>query len=276
MWNFKILTKRLAVMTTKEFVFPTTESPAITEKNETISASILLDKVKSRVETKNEQTRLVSVFDLDATLFDNRPRIMKILKDTVTENEDKVPDGTEELIDSIQPEKMHYLVKETLITAGLEDEELLDFFFEEWWKRFFTNKYVVCDIPTSGSQQFVESILEMDVSIIYLTGRDTPGMRQGTLASLKEHGFPVPDDKNVYLITKPTFEETDLLFKQNAIEQIKQIGEVLLTFDNEPKMNNVLAESFPEAINVFLDTMHSPDIEPLKPGILILNSFQLT
>ncbi|MDP8254741.1 MAG: hypothetical protein P9M14_03245 [Candidatus Alcyoniella australis] len=91
----------------------------------------------------------------------------------------------------------------------------------------------------------------------YLTGRDSPGMGSGTRASLSEHGFPF-DCQRVDLLMKPRIEIKDMDFKRDAVRQIGEMGQVLAAFDNEPGNINLFADTFPEAIVVLLDTIHSP------------------
>lgn len=218
----------------------------------------------------------VIVYDLDATLFDNRPRVLKILENTLAQPEaEKLPAEVVAAVRRIQREGLQYRLTDTLQAHGVTDPDLLTWFQGEWHKRFFTNEYVVYDEPMAGAVEFVNRLHGLGSCSVYLTGRDTPGMRTGTLTSLSKWGFPEPDGGTCHLITKPTFEQPDPEFKQDAIEQIRGLGTVAGVFDNEPKPLNVVARAFPEALIYFLDTMHSPDIEPVEAGIRVLPDFQL-
>lgn len=261
-----------------KWTFPNTRRPseAITEANRIITAAEALHELNAKLEdVRSKGMRPLVVFDLDATLFDNRPRILKILEDITTEHDGKMPDSVKQVIKSIEPVQMRYGVKDTLMDHGLEDKKWLDFFFQGWWERFFTNEYVVLDHPIAGAPEFIRKVNKAGGVVIYLTGRDTPGMRKGTLQSLEKHGFLMPDEKTLYLITKPAFEMDDREFKEDAIETLKKMGTVAAVFDNEPDLNNLMAKAFPDALHFFLNTMHSDHFSPLLPGIRVMNDFIL-
>ena len=66
----------------------------------------------------------------------------------------------------------------------------------------------------------------------------------------------------------------DAEYKQAAIEDIRSHhGEVVATFDNEPANCNIFQAAFPDALNFFVDTEHSPDAEPLHPSLLHIKDF---
>lgn len=256
--------------------YPGAVSPAVTPSNRRVLPRDVLQMMRVRAEKiLADGEKPLAVFDLDATLFDNRPRILRILRDTVLESETSIPTDIIERLKAISPSLMSYKVRDTLISAGITDKVLLELFEEEWFKRFFTDRYVVYDLPNPGARDFVQKTIDTGIMAVYLTGRDTPGMRRGTLQSLEMHGFPLPEDKTATLITKPTYETSDLEFKQKAIERIRDLGVLTAAFDNEPKMNNTLARAFSDSLHVFLDTMHSPDWELLEPDILVMKDFAL-
>lgn len=247
-------------------------------ENPRISADDALIDLRGRVQqaaAKGE--RPVIVYDLDATLFDNRPRVMQIVADLLlTPEAAAFPVEVRRAVGSISPRSMKYRLSDTLRDHGVEDEAAIEWFQNGWFEKFFTNEYVQFDLPTQGAVEFVKRLHEAGAVTLYLTGRDTPGMRDGTLAALKNHKFPMPDGDRVYLITKPTFEQSDMEYKQEVVEDVKKLGTVVGVLDNEPKPMNVLAEAFPDAAHIFLDTMHSPDIEPLLPGIRVMTDFRLS
>jgi len=255
----------------------TKQNSVITENHEQIGAIDALASLKKRIsETIKKGEKPVIVYDLDGTLFDNRSRVMKILADTLmTPEGQKLDREILEKVSNISARNMVYAIKDTLRNHGIEDEEVLEFFFKNWFDRFFTNEYVVFDVPTPGAKQFVETLYNSGVVSIYLTGRDTPGMRPGTERSLSMHEFPAPRGEMTHLITKSTFEQPDTDYKIESIDTIKAMGTVVGIFDNEPKPMNILARAFPEAESYFLDTLHSNDFEILEDGIKIMKNFVL-
>ena len=60
-----------------------------------------------------------------------------------------------------------------------------------WFERFFTDAYQAHDIPMAGAPKFVNELYNEGATVVYLSGRDSPGMLVGCSASLREHGFPV-------------------------------------------------------------------------------------
>jgi len=247
-------------------------------EQERITAANAYAILRGRLELYGEKRdgRPVIVYDLDATLFDNRPRVIQILKDTLKLPEAQaLVDSVRETISGITKDNLKYLLKETLNDHGVMDPEVTSWFQDRWFERFFTNEYVLFDEPLRGAVDFVQRLHDDGAMSIYLTGRDTPGMRKGTLQALANAGFPDPDGETCHLITKPTFEQPDPEFKYDAIEIIGGLGEVIGVFDNEPKPMNVLAGAFPDAEAFFLDTMHSPDVEPILPKIRVMQDFKI-
>jgi len=57
---------------------------------------------------------------------------------------------------------------------------------------------------------------------------------------------------------KPDPKMDDLQFKRDAFAQIEHLGEVVGVFENEPANINAMADAFPGAVAVFVDTIHSP------------------
>ncbi len=251
------------------------QSPALTDAHETITPREALERIRSRAARLDDHARPLVVFDLDGTLFDNRIRSQRIMAHLAEQGMGRIPEDVRRMIVSLPLDRMHYGVTDTLRSAGVDDKDVHEYMFNGWFERFFTNEWVKQDIPTSGAVDFVKQVHETRATVVYMTGRDTPNMREGTLDSLREHDFPIPDGKSVELITKPSFDTADLEFKQGAIQQLRDMGEVIATFDNEPKMNNTLARAFPDALHVFLDSLHSSDWELLQPDIVVLTDFDL-
>jgi hypothetical protein len=73
---------------------------------------------------------------------------------------------------------------------------------------------------------------------------------------------------------KPSFHEDDLVFKRRVLGELHHLGPVLAAFENEPANANLFAEHFPDAVIVFIETIHSPDPPPLLPQILRLKDFR--
>lgn len=207
----------------------------------------------------------VAVFDLDGCLFDNRPRQVQILRIWGARN-DVVELGALQ-VEHIQSWSM----TDTLVRMGLHRERAAEIaqrarpFWERW---FFDDAYVSHDRVLPGAPRFVRRIASTRARVIYLTGR-LSSQRPSTLLNLRRHGFPV-DDAGSCLVTKADPEQGDRAFKREAFERIAELGEVVVSFDNEPGHVNHAHRRFPGAVVAWLATDHSPAAEPVLaelPGI---------
>ncbi|HYG67332.1 MAG TPA: hypothetical protein VD838_06720 [Anaeromyxobacteraceae bacterium] len=195
----------------------------------------------------------VCVFDLDSTLFDNRPRQARILADYGASV------GEPLLLDARPEHFQGWDLGAALARAGLDPDaaraHLAPFrrFWDEW---FFTSAYCRLDEAIPGAPAFVRATAAMGARIAYVTGRPE-GMRNGTLAAFRRTGFPLPDGARVVLLMKDVRELGDDAWKRRACDAISSLGPVVAVFDNEPAHVNAYAERWPEAIAVHLDTDHS-------------------
>lgn len=211
----------------------------------------------------------VVVFDLDHTLFDNGPRTWEILKEYAASVS---RDDLLRAIDSLPRLGLPYLLSETLSMCNLYEDELHDAALKFWFDRFFTDEYQKHDIPLPGAVAFAGQLYDAGATLVYLSGRDSPGMLVGCTASLREHQFPVGLARTS-IVLKPDFETPDIDFKTSAVEYIRTQGTVIATFDNEPANCNLFLGAWPEAANVFLETAHAPNPPPLENGMIRLRDF---
>src|SRR5690606_36448491 len=116
-----------------------------------------------------------------------------------------------------------------------------------WTARFFTNSYVLFDRPNPGAQGFANAVAEAGAYVVYLTGRDEPRMGDGTRASLERDGFPIGEGRG-HVVLKPDAALDDSTFKNDVVGDIRALGPVVGTFDNEPGNVVVFSRAFPEAI----------------------------
>jgi OPA family glycerol-3-phosphate transporter-like MFS transporter len=193
----------------------------------------------------------VVAFDLDSTLFDNRPRQAAIVRDWA-----RTKGGYPEL-EKVEANHLDgWDLRVAMVNAGLARDKAEQIFPEAkayWRDRFFTSEWCKLDVSIPGAVAFVAALAETGVQIAYVTGRHEP-MRAGTVECLGKEGFPAPDGKGVHLVMKPTLEEEDDAFKKRAYEQLREKGRVVAAFDNEPIHVNGYKTAFPEAHVVHLDT----------------------
>jgi hypothetical protein len=209
-------------------------------------------------------SRPVVTFDLDSTVFDNRPRQLAILSQFARWNG---LGGVEDLEHThIDGWRVTEMIAKLQGAAGRE--EALKVQFKSFWReRFFTSEFCLYDHALPGAGAYVQSVEATGGTVVYLTGRHED-MRDGTAKSLHAGGFPEGT-----LLMKPTFEMTDTQWKEIAVAKIRELGDVVASFDNETTHVNRLKAAFPSALVVWLSTDHSPEAEPLPPGTPMIEGF---
>lgn len=212
------------------------------------------------------------VFDLDGTLYENRPRTLRILHAVAASLESEHHDDATAIL-ALSWQDLLYRVEDTLRPRGVS-EVVIDRCTEAWRKRFFTDAACADDIPQRGAVRFVRACYDRGATVVYLTGRDIPGMLVGTVRTLRDDGFPIGVPRTE-LVLKPTFEEPDTTFKQSTFDALDELGAVVATFENEPGNANMFLERWPSAYSVFVATQWAPGAPPPAEGIVTVSDFEL-
>lgn len=232
----------------------------------------VLGGIIGRVKTARALGRKPRVLlDLDDTLLATTLRHLRIM----AEFSEGRPSAR--ALAAVSPETVRYRVVDTAREAGVTDEALLAELREFWYKRFFTNEYLLADEEVPGAAAFCRALVEAGGIPVYFTGRDET-MREGTLESLKRHGFPVPGangDAVAKLILKPRFDVADLEYKAEVLSRLGKTWSVEAGFENEPAHVNLFAERCPKATMVFVDVRHSGRPIPVKAGIPAIRDFRV-
>jgi hypothetical protein len=208
-------------------------------------------------------------FDLDSTLLDNRPRQARILREYAGLH------GLDALAHHRADDWRGWDARIAMTNGGLSPELIEEHFapFRSYWKdRFFTSEYCVEDRPIAGAPDFVRAVLAAGARVLYVTGRHEE-MRRGTVICFERTDFPCPDDRAIELLMKPALEEHDDLYKARAYAILRERGQVVAAFDNEPAHINGYREAFPDAICVHLATDHSMRDIPLAGGVSSIRDF---
>ncbi len=213
------------------------------------------------------------VFDLDGTLLDNRPRVVRILNELADVWATKHPIAAERCR-AATVEGVVYGLADNMRRLGVHEEPLIAEAFTFWRERFFYDAYMKYDTATPGAVAFVKACHEQGSLVVYLTGRDLPNMALGTFESLRDLGFPI-GVPNTSLITKPTFEMPDTDFKLGVAPQLGLHCPVLASIDNEPANVNLFLQLHPESLGILIDTQHAPDPPELDPRAHVIDSFEL-
>jgi beta-phosphoglucomutase-like phosphatase (HAD superfamily) len=230
----------------------------------------VLERVQQTIEAGRNP---VVVFDLDATLYDNRPRTLEILMEYREEVFESHPDVAEAL-GVVTAERIEYLLSDSLRGCGITRSDIVQDITRFWRERFFTDEYVQRDTTIDGAAEYVQACHEAGAIIVYMTGRDVPGMLLGTVASLRDCGFPI-GVAGIELVLKPDANLPDEAFKRGALPTLDRLGEMVAFFDNEPANCNLARSMFPESLVVLLETQRVPYAPPLAEDIEVVADFRI-
>lgn len=238
-----------------------------------------IETLKKILQDIDEETKKGSltraVFDLDSTLFNVAPRFSKIIQEFCLDNDMRHKySRAVEVLSQVQITAHPYYLKQFMSDIGLNHEppEFYKEIFEYWRSRFFHDNYVIFDVPEIGAVDFVRRLYERGVHIIYLTGRDEPRMKVGTLECLQKWNFPVAQDR-ADLILKPYKEIDDAEFKRDHFKIFPQ-EEKIWFFENEPVNIHLVRQDCPHVNVVYFDSVHSGKAPPPE-GLPIINHFKL-
>jgi hypothetical protein len=235
-------------------------------------AGLLRAVVDKLAHARKSVTPLV-VFDLDGTLLDNRPRTCAIMRELAERWRGSMPEQAARL-EGIRSDTLDYLLADNLRSLGIEDDSALDEALEYWKSRFFYDVLLGHDVPLDGAVQFARACYDAGGTLVYFTGRDLPNMALGTLASLRDHGFPI-GVPGTELVLKPDPAMSDDEFKRTITPLLRRTGVVLAAFDNEPGNCNIFKQLFPDTDVFLLDTQHFPGAPELDPGVHVIGDFEL-
>jgi hypothetical protein len=224
-------------------------------------------------EARSLGSQAVLAFDLDSTLFDNRPRQARILREF----------GRERSVEALLACEPHHWdtgwdMRAAMRNCGVPPPQVEGLFEDArrfWGERFFTSDYCVDDITIQGAAAFTLAVVGTGAQLAYVTGRHE-GMRAGTVECMRRHGLALPDGGRVHLLMKPAAFDNDDAFKREAHARLGTLGRVVAAFDNEPTHVNDYRRKFPQATVVHLATDHSGRPVALLEGIISVPHFGLS
>ena len=228
-----------------------------------------LEQILSKAQKSGANGLLV--FDLDSTVFDNRPRQARIVREF---------GAVKKLPGLLQCQPWHFTsgwdLRGATTSCGLTTAQS-DALYPElkafWQERFFTSEYCRDDIEIVGAPRYLHALDYVKARVIYVTGRHE-AMREGTEACLERCRMPMPTaGGHVQLLMKPLLPDDDDAYKREAHGHLRALGTVLAAFDNEPMHINDYAASFPQAIAVHLATDHSGRDVKLDPRCVSIPHF---
>jgi hypothetical protein len=175
---------------------------------------------------------------------------------------------------TLDVDRVHYLLTDTLKECGIYRADLVKEISAFWHERFFTDEYIACDVPLDGAPEFVRACHESGAVVVYLTGRDIPGMLVGTVAKLRDDGFPIAI-AGTELVLKPDPNMSDEAFKRTALPTLDRVGDLVAFFDNEPANCNLAKAMFPDAQVILLETQKVPGAPDPDEDVEILADFRI-
>jgi len=199
----------------------------------------------------------LAVFDLDSTLFCVSPRTQSILRALAEDQDlrDKYPEFAGQLA-QLEVTPSDWGIRSVLTRHRVLGP--LDFFESvrsKWAERFFSSHHLLDDKPYPGAVDFVRELEKMGTEIRYLTGRDRPRMGDGTIQSLKAHGFPLKEEKHLHM--KPDTTRHDAEFKRDILLQLHRETPKMWFFENEPVIVNLVKKDLPDLQIIFMESVHS-------------------
>lgn len=227
--------------------------------NSVFSSNSPQQNLKKALQISREQKeKVVFVFDIDSTLFCMKYRTQAIIDQALKEDfllkeflEDSNKNSKNRT--KIKVTERDWSIVEILSRYGITDKKLLKK-MESYWKRsFFSNQYLHLDQPYEGAVDFLQKL--SGCAIYYLTARNYDRLRQGTLKSLKEWGFPLQKDS--HLIMKKSLKETDTEYKSGHLALLSKEFETVCFFENEPVILNQVSKSLPHIHLFWMNSTHS-------------------
>jgi hypothetical protein len=254
---------------------PYVESKGSFPRMQAAAKKEMLEHVLKRCEsTRASLGRPCVVFDLDGTIFDNRPRSLAIYRELfATWKQQGISLGSK-TNDHASVSDLLYLVRDSLMALGVTQEESLHHGEAFWKERFFSDEYQKHDVAVPGAVAFARACYERGANLVYFTGRDMPKMGVGSFVALRDAGFPI-GVAGTELVLKPSFDIPDESFKRDACRQLTRLGTIVGSFDNEPGNCNLLREQFPEATHALVDTQHAPGAPALDSRVHVIADFTL-
>lgn len=236
-----------------------------------------VQKLRADAGDRREAHPLV-LLDLDSTLYEVGPRTYRILREWTEGPESRAFSAVRDAVLRAEPWHVGYSVRDTLSAIGVTSETpefapALELIKKFWAQRFFSSAYLQYDRAYPGAAQFTRKLHELGAEIVYLTGRDEPGMGDGTRATLLRDGFPWEVERT-HLLLKKAAHLPDLDHKKEAAHYIRKHGRLVASFENEPPNLVALQEIFPEAMHVFVDTICSDHPALPAQGLYRIKGFE--
>lgn len=237
---------------------------------EALEATRVFDAIHLKIQTILATNRRAFVLlDLDSTLYEVSERSAQIFRHAARDL-GELPAPVRARLETVSKEELGYSVRDSWVALGLcaQDPALSAACesLERYWRHhFFSDTFLGHDELYAETREWVNRLHATGAEIVYLTGRDEPAMRQGTLANLVRDGLPV--GPGTHLCLKDRRDRDDVEHKVGAARRFAETGEIAASFENEPRNFAALVAAFPDASHVFVDTICSEKPAPKVRGV---------
>lgn len=226
----------------------------------------VLDAVTSRAQGL---PRAVVVLDLDSTLIDTGPRHLAILRAFG----DATGHDVAPVLAWYAQRPVGWSVEPGLQAMGWSDAQQRAF-QRYWGDRFFDGESCRHDTAAPGAVRFARRIVDAGGIAYYLTARPAPTMGEATVGTLRALGFPILQGRAV-LHLKPSAHLADHTFKRGALHEPPTLGEVVATFENEPKHAHAFQATWPAAMHFLVGDVRSPGAPTPDAGLVAIADFHV-
>jgi len=228
-------------------------------------AAAIFDEIKV---VRERGGRPLVVLDIDLTLMDNRERTRQILVDYLNQS-GRSGGELETALEAVRSRDIIYSIQENMAAIGVEGDEFRSKGLPFWMECFFADEYCQYDSPYADAARACQALHEAGGVLVYLTGRYADTQSVGTVASLREHGFPIAV-LGTMLIMKTERSESDMDYKRRVAKELGAMGQAVAGVDNEPGHCNTMKAFLPSAKIAHMDTLYGGRGGPLNEGISIL------
>ena len=143
-----------------------------------------------------------------------------------------------------------------------------------WAKRFFTSEYLKFDRPYPGAVEFTKKFMKWAHEVVYLTGRDEPGMGKGTRRPIRfKMGFLGKSRAPICCLKAV---DSELRISSTKLSR-QSISASMAHWSLPSKMNRPIfrpsMRAFPDAMHVFVDTVSSDHEAIPRQGLYRIEGF---
>lgn len=230
--------------------------------SELVTPEQVLKDISEFVKKHAGNERVAVIFDLDSTLFCVSPRTQFILRELAEDPEFSSKFSREsEVLKSIEILATDWGIRSALQRTQMQSTpEFVDTVRRRWRERFFSSHHLDKDILYPSALEYVTHLKNLGAEILYLTGRNSGYMREGTVRTLARHGFPLKADEN--LIMKPSDVQADESYKATVLKDLITKYDHIWFFENEPVIIELVRAQVPQVRLVFVDSVHAGRANP--------------